>query len=687
MADVFVSYASQDRDRVRPLVEALQARGLSVWWDRDLVAGPSFDRDIEAALAAARCVVVVWSGASGESNWCRAEASEGMGRGILVPLAIDPVTPPLAFRNAQTAAMHGWPTDDGGLRSVLEGIERILGESASTTPIEDSSDPARPAASGALRSPGLVARAALFALVLLMGVVAVTALRTGSSADDEFPSEEPKSAAGAVAEGDAAPAPERRLVAVVDLEDLTPGGEFAWLASGVSAVVRRQIGRLDDTWVVPASLARSGRLDALPPETTHLISGDLRVIDGGLAASVEIVAPGSAASLWAETFEARLDEPAALEGRLATSITRFFMRSEADLGFFGAGPRAPAARVPYLKFLHYAGGGDLDEERRWLQRTVDADPAWAEGWMVLAFGNFVEAGMRADPALLDEAGRQIDRAEALGADTRWIRLGIEWKRNGDLDRIEGAFRETLLAMPELQLAYAKLLLESGLTASARNFYEVFLERNPASGEWESLAVACLLEDDVACVDRALSAQRRLHGDHSDRMDLVRSIHLPRIGRLAEARTLLSELAAERDALDPDGRQWRIIDNVHRMLSMTLARAEGEFEVLRDRLPEARRRGETGALHLAISLGDDELAMEEARRLVDDPDAVARLATLSWDWQRALLPAASREHPAFELVSASLGYDAAWRRELCSRVAQIPPSTGFRCDSERLSAYP
>ena len=39
MADIFISYASEDRGRVRPLAEALIERGFNVWWDRSLAAG------------------------------------------------------------------------------------------------------------------------------------------------------------------------------------------------------------------------------------------------------------------------------------------------------------------------------------------------------------------------------------------------------------------------------------------------------------------------------------------------------------------------------------------------------------------------------------------------------------------------------------------------------------------------
>ena len=77
MADIFVSYASEDRDRIKPLIELLEGEGWSVWWDRELVAGPSFEEKIEEALEAARCVVVAWSESSIKSRWCRAEANDG----------------------------------------------------------------------------------------------------------------------------------------------------------------------------------------------------------------------------------------------------------------------------------------------------------------------------------------------------------------------------------------------------------------------------------------------------------------------------------------------------------------------------------------------------------------------------------------------------------------------------------
>ena len=80
MADVFVSYTAGDRTRVAQLVNALQANGLSVWWDRGIGVGSTFDREIERELDAAKCVVVVWSNASVDSEWVRNEAVEVPGQ-------------------------------------------------------------------------------------------------------------------------------------------------------------------------------------------------------------------------------------------------------------------------------------------------------------------------------------------------------------------------------------------------------------------------------------------------------------------------------------------------------------------------------------------------------------------------------------------------------------------------------
>ena len=136
MSDIFLSYASEDRERVRPLVERLEEHGWSVWWDRRIPPGKTWPQVVEEALESCRAMVAVWTAVSVESDWVAIETSEGKKRHILVPVALDDVDPPLEFRRIQAADLTGW---DGSLsHSELQGtfsaLETILG--APTRPVE-----------------------------------------------------------------------------------------------------------------------------------------------------------------------------------------------------------------------------------------------------------------------------------------------------------------------------------------------------------------------------------------------------------------------------------------------------------------------------------------------------------------------------------------------------------------------
>jgi hypothetical protein len=61
MADIFISYAREDRPRVEPIAKVLKDQGWSVWWDPQIPPGRTFFGVIKEALDAAKCVVVLWS--------------------------------------------------------------------------------------------------------------------------------------------------------------------------------------------------------------------------------------------------------------------------------------------------------------------------------------------------------------------------------------------------------------------------------------------------------------------------------------------------------------------------------------------------------------------------------------------------------------------------------------------------
>ncbi len=129
MSDIFISYASEDKEKAGLLSKVLEEQGWSVWWDRKIPPGRTFDEVIEEALDAAKCVVVLWSKASVKSDWVKEEASEGNRRKILVPGVIEDVNIPLGFRRIQAAQLIDWNGEKSyqEINQLIDSVEKVLG--------------------------------------------------------------------------------------------------------------------------------------------------------------------------------------------------------------------------------------------------------------------------------------------------------------------------------------------------------------------------------------------------------------------------------------------------------------------------------------------------------------------------------------------------------------------------------
>ncbi len=131
MNDVFISYDSSDRQTAQKFADALEPYGWSVWWDREIPVGKSFDQVIEEELNTARCVVVLWSKESVQSRWVKTESSAAADRDRLAPVLIDDAAIPLEFKRIQTAMLQDWNGDTSipEFQRLVQAIRDLVGRS------------------------------------------------------------------------------------------------------------------------------------------------------------------------------------------------------------------------------------------------------------------------------------------------------------------------------------------------------------------------------------------------------------------------------------------------------------------------------------------------------------------------------------------------------------------------------
>lgn len=138
MTDVFISYAREDRDRIKVIAEELIARQLEVWWDPKIRYGQEYRIEIAEALDKAHAVIVAWSKHSVASSFVRDEADEALRRNKLMPVLLDLVDVPLGHRQNQFANLSDWngDKDDPAFRAFIDAMCDYVAEKKGLAPAQ-----------------------------------------------------------------------------------------------------------------------------------------------------------------------------------------------------------------------------------------------------------------------------------------------------------------------------------------------------------------------------------------------------------------------------------------------------------------------------------------------------------------------------------------------------------------------
>jgi len=128
MSDIFISYNNKDKEKAKLFATLFGQQGWSVFWDKNIPPGKTFDEYIGEQLDAAKCVIVLWSKTSVSSDWVKEEAQRGAARKVLVPIFIEQVAPPLGFGRIEAAELFNWDGDTAEVefQNLLQAIALLI---------------------------------------------------------------------------------------------------------------------------------------------------------------------------------------------------------------------------------------------------------------------------------------------------------------------------------------------------------------------------------------------------------------------------------------------------------------------------------------------------------------------------------------------------------------------------------
>ena len=480
--DVFLSYKAEDRSRLVPLVEALEAEGFSVWWDQHIGGGTNWREEIETHLDAAKVVLVVWSKLTigPEGRFVRDEAGQAQEAGHYLPITIDNVRPPLGFREVQALDLSSWwgKRSDPRFKVLADTIRHRL-EGGEISP-----------RSMVLSGPRISRRAAIAGGA---GVAAVTA------AGGWF-----------LLKPTAANA---RRIAVLPFANMSSDQEQAYFADGVAEELRAALSRIGLEVIGRASSDAVKELDTKAAANklgvAHILSGSVRRSPETIRVNAQLVGGKDGVERWAQSYDRAPGDAIKIQTDIATNVAQAL-----SIALGQAGRAA----------LTLGGTADSAAQDLYLQARERANNVSGADAYRQAL-DLLDAALTRDPNYAD-----AHRLKAVGLE----QLAIAYAETpaelaAQLAQAETAARRAIEIAPKLGTAHATL---GNIEADRQNF---------ASALRHNQRALTLSPDDSAVVSSA-SLFAQAFGDSREALRLAdRAIALDPlrgVGHLRRARVLL-----------------------------------------------------------------------------------------------------------------------------------------------------
>jgi serine/threonine-protein kinase len=366
MSDVFVSYKAEDRRRVKPLVDALENEGYSVWWDEQIGGGSQWRHMIETELSSAKCVIVAWSKRSvGEQGtFVQDEATRAQQRHVYVPVLIDKVHLPLGFGETQALPLAGWHGDrsDPRYQAVLTAVRRNIGGKP------------RP------RSRRIVAAKVDRRSVLAGGAVAAVAV--GGVGLWELLKPSAASASGSIA--------------VLPFTNLSGDPAQAYFSDGVAEEIRSALTRVAGLKVAGSTSSEAVRNDdaqtaAKKLAVTNILTGSVRQSASTIRVSAELIDGSTGLDKWSQDYDRSPGDAIKIQMDIAQNVAAALSATLGDAARAAisvGGTSNSAAQDLFLKAKAQTKADDseasLHKTIGLLDSAVTLDPKFADAYAMKA---------------------------------------------------------------------------------------------------------------------------------------------------------------------------------------------------------------------------------------------------------------------------------------------------------------
>ena len=359
----FLSYARADQVEVARLASALEAAGLTLWWDQLIEGGAAFAKSIESALDGCDAVIVVWSKASVASDWVLDEAGQGRDLRKLVAVSLDGTLPPLGFRQYHSVNLAAWlgGTDNVAINAIVRGVAAVTQRPASAT-----------AAVTTGRNP--VSRRK----VLAIGAAVASTGIGGVALWLRRPS--------------ASGAHHDNSVAVLPFRNISGDREQDYFSDGLSEELRVTLAR-DLRLLVMAQASsekfreRKGNAVEIASQlgVSFLLDGSVRRAGELVRVTADFIDGATGFSRWTQTFDRNLRDIFAVQSEIAGTVARALAANvEAPPAVVAGAVGGTGNVAAYDEYLRgralYDLAGDEEEERAALARfdaAIALDPKYA----------------------------------------------------------------------------------------------------------------------------------------------------------------------------------------------------------------------------------------------------------------------------------------------------------------------